>query len=113
MSMPLNIFEESWVKKMNELLEKAKNSRESYNDFIDLLERCFESDPGDKHSRVRIYVAKLRQILWPENQFEKEPSLLKVISKETFRNLKQEPNYKKFVAYYGRLAQSFTPTTKS
>lgn len=113
MAMPLNIFEENWVKKMNELLEKAKNSHASYNEFIDLLERRFDADPSDKHSRVRIYVAKLRKILWPENQFEREPSLLEVISKETFRDLKQEPNYKKFVEYYSKLAESFTPPTKS
>lgn len=105
MKMPtlFNMFEENWVIKMNEMFEKAKSNRGSYEKFIDLLEDRFTTNPDDK--RVKGYVARLRQILWPDNQYAKEPSMLEVIPfdpKETFSNLKQGQNYEKFVQHFSQ-----------
>ena len=113
MAMPLNIFEENWIKNMNLKFEKAKGNRTEYESFIDSLERRFDANPDDR--RVKGYVAKLRQILWPEDQVEKNSSLLEVIpkkpseTKETFERLKTEDNYKKVAAYFSRIAKGPAP----
>lgn len=86
---------------MKELFEKAKTSRQHYDEYIDLLLRRYLANPGDKQVISR--VAELRQVyLWPDNQYAKEPSLLNQIPdpdkpKETFERFKTEDNYKKFV----------------
>ena len=106
MAIPFNFFEESWKKEMNELLEKAKNDRQSYLVFIDKLEDRYNKNPEDPHYMVRAYVGKLRKMLWPESQFEKEPSLLGVISNKTFEDLRQKPNYDKFVQHVRKIENS-------
>ena len=96
-TLKLAFFDDAWQHQVSALFQEATKNFESYLKLLTQLEARYKENPSDK--RVGSFVALIRQRIWTPDAREHNQSILNIIGENTFSDLRQEAQFKKFSAH--------------